>query len=778
MGSNLISSALSGLNAAQYGIATTENNISNASTPGYSRQQVLLSPVPGQSTGSGFLGQGVDVTGVRRIYDQYLTTQVLQQQSQASYLTTFQTAIAQVDNLLSNQAAGIPPALQNFFNGLNALANNPADIPTRQALLGDAQTVVGQFQSVNQQLTSIANGLNGQISGSVQSINSYAQQIAALNSTIQRAAASGQGQAQQPNTLLDQRDQLINQLGQQIQTTTLQQADGTVSIFIGTGQALVMGSRAMSLQATPSPSNPGQLAISYRGPNGESIPLPQSSLQGGSLGAYLDFQNQSLTPVQNALGLAAIGLASSVNQQNQLGQDLNGALGGAIFNVAVPNVVTNANNTGTATMSATITNVGALTTSDYRLNFDGTNYSITNLSNNAVTNLGTTLPQTVDGFTVNLSSGTPAAGDSFLIQPTVNGASAIGLLTNDPSKLAAAAPILASAGAGNTGSATISSGSVIPPPPPNLNLQLPLTITFNNPPTTYSLTSSNASLAADVASATPLTVGPTSNVTVASTANMSVGAPVTGGGFPAGTTVGSITNGTTFVAQIPVGGATNPPAPVSGQTLQVGSFPYISGGVSLGSATISGSTVTVASTASLVVGAPLSGGGFPTGTTIAGITNGTTFVTSSPAVPSAATGQTIQVGNTFNGWVAQISGTPVAGDTFTVGPNTNAVGDNRNALLMAGLQAQNMMSNGTATIGNIYSQLVANVGSQDQQMTASSAAQNNMLSQTVASQQAVSGVNLNEEAANLVQFQNAYQASAKALQIANSLFTTLLSSFP
>lgn len=758
MGSNLISSALSGLNAAQYGITTTENNISNASTPGYSRQQVLLSPVPGQATGTGFLGQGVDVTGVRRIYDQYLTTQVLQQQSQASYLTTFQTAIAQVDNLLSNQSAGIPPALQNFFNGLNALANNPADIPTRQALLGDAQTVAGQFQSVNQQLTSIANGLNGQISGSVQTINSYAQQIAALNRTIKQAVASGQGQ--QPNALLDQRDQLINQLGQQIQTTALQQPDGTVSVFIGTGQALVMGNQAMSLQASTSASNPSQLAISYLGPNGGAIPFPAGSLQGGSLGAYLDFQAHGLTPAQNALGLAAIGLATSVNQQNQMGQDLNGALGGAIFNVAAPNVISNAGNTGTARVSATIANVGALTGSDYQLKFDGTNYSITNLSNNAVTNLGTTLPQTIDGFTVNLNSGTVAAGDSFLIQPTVNGANAIGLITNDPARLAAAAPILASAGPANAGSATIGSGTVIPPPPTGPNLQLPLTITFNNPPTTYSLTSANATIG-----------GGGTTVSGVDTTNMAVGMPVTGGGFPAGTTIAGITNGTTFVTS--AGGTVG-----AGQTLQVGNYPYISGGVSLSNASIFGSTVTVASTANLVVGAPLGGAGFPAGTTIASITNGTTFVTTSPAVPSTATGQTIQVGNTFNGWVAQISGTPVAGDTFTVGPNTNAVGDNRNALLMAGLQTQTLMSNGTASIGDIYSQLVAKVGSQDQQMTASSAAQNNMLSQTVASQQAISGVNLNEEAANLVQFQNAYQASAKALQIANSLFTTLLSSFP
>ncbi len=405
-----------------------------------------------------------------------------------------------------------------------------------------------------------------------------------------------------------------------------------------------MGNQAMTLQAIPTASNPSQLTIAYLGPNGNAIPLPQSSLQGGTLGAYLDFQNQSLAPAQNALGLVAIGLATSFNQQNQLGQTLNGTLGSALFNVPAPNVIANTGNTGTAAVSAAITNAGALTTSDYQLKFDGTNYSLTNLSNNTVTNLGATLPQTVDGITINLSSGMPAAGDSFLIQPTINGASGISLLTSDPTQIAAAAPILASAATANTGSATISSGTVNPPPPvtPNptypltdLNLQQPVSITFNNPPTSYNVT---------------------------------------------GTGTGNPVN-----------------------------VPYTPG-----------SNIS------------------------------------------------------YNGWTVQISGTPSAGDVFNVGANTNAVGDNRNALLMAGLQSQNLLSNGTATLADAYSQLVDSVGTTDQQVTASSTAQANMLAQTTAAQQSVSGVNLDEEAANLMQYQNAYQASAKAMQVADSLFATLL----
>jgi flagellar hook-associated protein 1 FlgK len=646
MAANIFTAALTGMNAAQYGIATTEHNISNASSPGYSRQQVLLSPAVAQQFGSGFVGQGVDVTGVRRIYDQFLTAQVLQVQTQASYLSSYNTSISQIDNMFSNPTSGVSTAMQNLFNGMNGVANNPADTPSRQAFLGSAQTVVNSFQSIDQQLTSIATGLNGQISNSITNINSYARQIAALNSSIKLATGGGLA-GQQPNDLLDQRDQLINQVNQIIQTSTVKQSDGSVSVFIGNGQALVMGNQAITLKTVPSASDPTKLDIAYQA-NAATITLQQSDLQGGSLGALLNFRDQSLEPARNALGRVAIGLGASFNQQNQLGQTLNGTLGGNLFNVAVPQVTPNANNVGTANVTGTIADISGLTSSDYQFKFDGTNYSMVRLSDNAVTNLGAgplTPSTVVDGFTVNIASGAMAAGDSFLIRPTANGARDIALLTNDPASIAAAAPINGNAALANTGSGTISSGTVNPPPPvtpdpahplTDLNLQQPVSITFNNPPTTYNVT---------------------------------------------GTGTGNPTN-----------------------------VPYTPG-----------SNIS------------------------------------------------------YNGWTVQISGTPASGDVFNVAANTNAVGDNRNALLMAGMQTQNLMANGTANLGALYSQLVGDVGSKAQEIGATSQAQNNLVTQTVAAQQSVSGVNLDEEAANLIQYQNAYQAAAKAMQVATTMFDTLLS---
>ena len=635
MGSNIFTSALSGMNAAQYGMTTTEHNIANASTPGFTRQQVVLSAASAQSFGGGFIGQGVNVSGVKRIYDQYLTTQVLQQQTQASYLTSYHTAIAQIDNMLSDPAAGISPVMQGLFSAMNAVASNPESVPARQTLLSNAQSLVDRFQGINQQLADLANGLTGQVTGSVKTINSYAQQIATLNGSIKEAIAAGQGQL--PNDLLDQRDQLINQLNREIKTTVLQQADGTVSVFIGNGQSLVVNEQAMTLRTVQSASAPSTVDVAFQ--NGKNtIPLQQSSLQGGNLGAYLAFRDQSLEPARNALGRVALGLATSVNQQNQLGQDLNGVLGVNLFNAAAPRVNQGANNVGTAVVSASIANVSALTTSDYQLKFDGINYSMVRLSDNTVTNLGATLPQTVDGFTVNLTSGAAAAGDSFLIRPTADAARDIALLTNDPAKIAAAAPMRATAVLANLGTAKISSGSVNAPPPVNVNLQSSVSLTFTSP-TTFTVTG-----------AVPAVAGP---VTYTSGQNIS-----------------------------------------------------------------------------------------------------------------------------YNGWTVQITGTPVAGDVFNVATNANATGDNRNALLMAGLQTKNLMANGTASLEGIYSQLVGDVGSKTHELDITSQAQDSMVAQTVASQQAVSGVNLDEEAANLLQYQRAYQASAKAMQIANTMFAALLAINP
>ncbi len=629
---SIFAAGVSALNAAQAGLATAAHNIANANTPGFNRQEVLLGARQAQNTGAGFLGQGVDVSTVKRVYDEFLSGQVMQEQGQSNYLTTYYTQIKQLDNMLADSNAGLTPALQEFFSAANGVANTPESQAARQTLLGSAQALVANFQSLNQRLTDINNSVNGQISSSVTTINGYAQQIAALNQNIVRAQATFNGQP--PNDLLDQRDQLISQLNQEIKASVIKQSDGSYNVFIGTGQSLVVGDKAFTLRSVQSLSDPAKLEVAYAGSGGTTTRLQQSSLQGGNLGGLMTFRDQSLDAAQNALGRVAMGLAGTFNAQHQLGQDLRGALGGNFFAQPVPVVNNNTANTGSAVIGASVSSYAALTTSDYSLRFNGgTAYTLTRLSDNTVTALNLSTPQTVDGLAIS-ASGTPAVGDSYTIRPSVNGARDIALALTDSAKIAAAAPMRTGEALINAGTGKISAGTVNAPPPVNGNLQALVSIAF--------------------------------------------------------------TSANTF--------------------------------------TVTGAVPPVVGAVSYTAGAPIS----------------------------------------YNGWTTQISGAPAAGDTFTVSINNNASADNRNALLLAGLQIQNTLEGGTASYQGAYAQLVSQVGNKTREMEVTSLAQAGMLRQTVQAQQSLSGVNLDEEAADLLRYQRAYQAAGKAMQIANTMFDTLL----
>ncbi len=891
----IFGTSISGLSAAQIGLATAQHNIANASTPGFNRQEVLLSVRTAQGFGFGFIGQGVDISTVKRVYSEFLGRQVLQEQGLSSQLSTYYAQIRQIDNMLADPNSGLSPAIQQFFSAVNSVSSNPESLPARQSLLSGANFLTSRFQSLNQRMADLNSSVNSQISYSVTQINSYAKQISALNQNIVNAQSAN---GQPPNDLMDQRDQLVAQLNKEIKASVVKQTDGSFNVFVGNGQPMVVGATAFNMTTRMSAADPSKLEVAYIYGNGSTATIQQSSLQGGNLGGLLQFRDEALTKSQNDLGRVAMGIAGTFNQQHQLGQDLNGALGGNFFVQPVPQVTSNANNASAAVVTASVASAAgytALTGSDYSLKFDGTKYSLTRLSDSAIVFNGTAaalLATPVDGLTISIptTAPVPVAGDSFLIRPTVNGARDIAAAISDSAKIAAATPVRTNAALANLGTGKISAATVSAPL--HANLQQAVSIVFNNPATTYSLTSSNATISAGT------------TVTVSNTANMVVGAPVTGGGFPAGTFITSISNGTTFTTS-----AAATPTAASAQTLQIGRYPYIPGGVSLSNATIgapgatavtvgsvigagsttftpsatatgtitagtltiqvgattvsvgaitldgtnnavniaaafqtayalaggsasifsasggivtkaadgvitfnvattgtaanpaaalltqatlanqtgltnaqlgiqaitSAQTVTVASTAGMVVGAPVSGGGFPTGTTVISFTATTFVVSASSTLTTPATGLTLQVGNTFNGWTAQLTGSPVAGDVFTVGSNTNATTDGSNSLLLAGLQTQNTMAGGTASYQGAYSQLVSYVGNKTRELEVTSMAQASMVEQSVQALQSVSGVNLDEEAANLLRYQRAYQAAGKAMQIANTMFDTILS---
>ncbi|WP_295006482.1 flagellar hook-associated protein FlgK [uncultured Dechloromonas sp.] len=659
MGTGIFSIGVSGIAAAQMGLLTTEHNVVNANTPGYSRQTATQATNIAVNTGAGAMGQGVHVQTVKRMYDSYVNSQVNTAQTQVSQLDAFYSEISQIDNLLADPNAGLSPALQSFFAGVQQVASNPSLLPARQSMISSAQTLVTRFQDIQSRISEIADEVNGRITDAVSEINTYAAQIADVNQRIVVAEAAYQ---QPANDLLDQRDQLVSELNKRIRVQTSTNSNGSYNVYIGNGQQLVVGSQVMQLTATASTSDPSKIVVGLK-TNSGTLQMPDSLIVGGQLGGLVDFRNRSLDSVGNELGRIAASVALTFNAQHGLGQDLQGSIAGDVgfvgnfFSVPSPMVLPNAGNTGSGAVSASLaapSNSGNfytnLTNSNYQVTFGAAGaYTITRLSDQQQVATGSGAGSvTVDGVSISIGA-VGNSGDTFVIKPVADAAMTISVdsrIAADPRLVAAAAPVRTAPTQTNTGSMTISQGSVT---------------------TGYSAA-----------------------------------------GLP----------------------------------------------------------VTLSATATTLNGVP--------GTWTAVYSDGTTSAPSTGNVPLTA-GTATLAKISFSGMSFDIKGSPAAGDQFTVQRNTAGVQDGRNAVLFAKLQTQNTVSGGTATFQAAFSRLVADNGIMTRETKVKMDAQTSVLKQAQSAREALSGVNLDEEAAEMLKFQRAYQASSKILEIGNQLFDTILS---
>lgn len=659
MASGLISIAVTGINAAQVGLLTTGNNITNASSDGYSRQRVIQSSNPTVMTGAGGIGQGTHVQTIARIYSQAVTTQVLNAQSKVSALDSYYAQISQIDNMLADAEAGLSPVMQDFFDGIQAVSAAPSSVSARQSMISAAETMVSVFQGVYDRLGELQNGVNSQIESTVSSINSYSQQIAEINQKILSTASLN---GQPDNQLLDQRDQVVAELNKLIKVNVSTNDDGTYNVSVGTGQQLVVRAEYAKMSAQPSSADPSRIAVGLEGAAGNILELPESLISGGELGGLLSFRREALDPAFNQVGLIATSIAQTFNAQNGLGQDLLGNSAGDadfisdFFSVSQPTVISDGGNaTTSSSLTATLdapSNNGTsfytnLTASDYRLNYDGATFTLKRLSDNTswsgatIAAVNTALAGDPQGFTLSpATGGTFSAGDSYLIQPTRYAARQFEVndtVASDPRLIAAATPARANGALINTGSATVKS-------------------------------------------------------------------VVAGVGY-----------------------------------------------------TMGGSSLTLT---------------FNSGTNSFDLPDGSSIpYTSGVAMP---------INNATSGWTGialTVSGVPANGDTFTLERNTGDTGveDGSNALRLGSLQTQSTMLAGTTTYQDTFAAFVNDIGNKTHAATVSSDAQGALLTQAVAAREAISGVNLDEEAAKLIEYQQAYQAAAKILEVASTIFDTLLS---
>ena len=220
---DLLSTSVSGLLAFQRALDTTSHNITNANTPGYSRQVAEFMTRNPQQAGNGWVGNGVDVTTIQRQYDDFLAGQSRSASSSYNQFATYATQAARVSNLLGNTTTGLTASLQNFINAFQAVADTPTSTPARQTLLSQAETLMQRLQSYDESLRGFDAQVNAQIKSEADSITSIARSLAKLNQDI--VSAKGRS-SQPPNDLMDQRDRLIDELAQHVNVNVVAQSDG------------------------------------------------------------------------------------------------------------------------------------------------------------------------------------------------------------------------------------------------------------------------------------------------------------------------------------------------------------------------------------------------------------------------------------------------------------------------------------------------------------------------------------------------------------------------
>ena len=511
---SLLSIGVSGLLANQAALNTTGQNVANTDTPGYSRQSVLQATQTPQFSGAGFQGSGTRVETIRRIVDEYAVSQLRVDTSNSGELESYLSNISQIDGLLADTTTGLAPGMQEFFGSLNAGADDPTSIPVRQLILSQAKSLTDRFATVQGRLEQQSDTINQQLATLSAEVSSIASSLAKLNETI--VSASGRGQSDKPNDLLDKRDELIRQLSGLVSVNVVNKELNAVDIFIGSGQALVIGSQANTLSAVAGKADPRRFDLVFD-TQGQRQTVT-NAIRGGELGGILDFRREILDTAMNSVGRIAIVMSAKINEQHSLGLDLAGNFGGQFFSDindrdAVTNrVIANSANVSarSSRLTVSIDDPTRLSNSDYQLAFPGPNdqrYVLTRSDTGDVVSSGVlsgVIPETIagDGFSVTIESGQVRAGDKFTLQPTRYGASQMKVELERPEQIAFASAIRGEGSLSNEGTGTvlntealdISTASFALPG----SLAPPILIRFTSPVTYDVLDNSNPSRPTDL----------------------------------------------------------------------------------------------------------------------------------------------------------------------------------------------------------------------------------------------------------------------------------------
>ncbi len=668
MSDNLLRIGTSAILANSTLLNTTSNNIANINTEGYVRQRTEF-----ESQGMG-LGVGKGTT--ERLVSEFTLKQLRRDTSNYNYSKQYVSEANRVDALFSSAENSIATGITNLFKQIQVANNEPATLANRQLIIGSSQALLDRFNTLSSLVLDQENFVNQQLDIYTSEANALIKQISSLNIEI---ASFGSGASRPvPLDMLDKRDLAIQKLSEMVEIRTLDAQNGEKLVFLATGQSLVVERgdfSLMSLRGEPDPSKRElQLQLSSKSTVIRDIDIDKV---GGKIGGLLSFQDDILVPTQNRLGQLALSMTDAMNSQNRLGMDLNGKIGGDLFNLPVSSGFAFSGNTGTGAVNLTIeAGKGAsLPPNDFLLTVEAGGVRVQALDSQGKVIAGTdkvvaigAYPATINsadaggdlyGLEITLS-GAPAVGDRFELKPASNASRTLTMATTRPEDIALASPVRTELRVTNLGNAQVE------------KLQ--------------------------VTDTTPAVL------------------PAYGFGSPSGLVNGpwtmTYTGTDTFEIVDNLG---NPVA-----TAAFGSNQYQDVFAQAG----------------------------------------------------------VNVGFDFS-----VTGVPKIGDSFTISFNDGGFNDNRNGLNLSALQTADTTrlnplsvpggANSTS-FNKSYGEMVSLIGERTSQARNGEAATKALLDQTTAWYESLSGVSLDEEASNLVRFQQTYAAAAKIISTSQTVFDTLL----
>ena len=848
---DIFNTAVSGLLAYRTAITTTSNNITNVNTEGYSRQRVLLETRLGEQTSVGSIGTGVDVASVERLFSEFNNVLINQYQSSYSRLDTLSGLASRIDDVIADPDSNLTPAMDAFFSSVNDVTNDPTSIAPRQVMLGQAEVLTERFHFLSNQMNQLDQEVDQRLSFVVNDINGLASNIANLNDSIVRSMSLS---STPPSDLLDKRDLLIKELSEKVAVNAVEQANGAVNVFVGTGQLLVSNGSTFKLEVGKDQLQPDRFSVYIN--SGFSTADISKNLTGGEVGGLLDFRQNILDPAFNRLGRIAIAVSTTFNELHRAGIDLNGNVGAEFFsfssqspqitnNTAAGNllvevggsvalassgyrleynddgisppsydiyrlsdntvqtfaaaaapfvvdgitftpsgvladgesfvvhagpplaqVLKHADNSVTGDLEIQINDISELSTSDYLVTFDFGAYTITRLSDNVDVTPAGGPPFQVDGMLI-IPNGAVVDGDSFYVRPTRNAGLEIAVNVQKPNEIAMAYPYRVESDINNIGDVDIQLTNIDATQLDFLNRSATLTGTVATAPFDFSAAPASFDLTID---------GVTRTVTV----NLDATTDLNGDG-----PVDALD--TVFAVQLAINTAFSvagdPTATVALDGLNL-SITSDSTGANSGLAVANSDAVAIAQLG--IDNLTATGDTFAANIVFkdavlpaTGIVFDVLDAAGNPLTDNGGTllqdisytpGMEINVG----AWTARLTGSPVAEDRLSLNRNNDATQDNRNAIDLSLLETGSFLDSGTSTFSQAYGAMIAEVGTQTAQIQINRDAEDVLLESSIGKREELSGVNLDEEAADLIRFQQAYTAITRVIQTAQTIFQSIL----